>query len=69
MHQSLIQWIGDPIKIVLGDSSVSTAYANPDKWNFDGIECFSEKIPEGDIIKIFEDDQQPIQAVGSESFY
>jgi hypothetical protein len=32
------------------------------------MECFSGKI-HGDIIKVFDDDQQPIQAVGSESFY
>jgi hypothetical protein len=69
MHQSLIQWIGDIVEVVLGDSSVSVAYVCPDEWNFEGVECFSRKIHEGDIIKIFYDDQQPIQAIGSESFY
>jgi hypothetical protein len=69
MHQSLIQWIGDMIELVLGDSSVIIAYASPDEWNFDGMECFSGKIHEGDVIKVFDDGQQPIQAAGSESFY
>jgi hypothetical protein len=65
----LIQWIGDTVEVVPRDSSVSVAYVYPDEWNFEGVECFSRKIHEGDIIKIFDDDQQPIQAIGSESFY
>jgi hypothetical protein len=68
MHQSLIQWIGDTVEVVPGDSSVSVAYVSPDEWNFEGVECFSGKIHEGDIIKVFDDDQQPIQAIGPESF-
>jgi hypothetical protein len=68
MHQSLIQWIGDTVEVVPGDSSVSVAYVSPDEWNFEGVECFSGKIHEGDIIKVFDDDQQPIQALGPESF-
>jgi hypothetical protein len=57
MHQSLIQWIGDTVEVVLGDSSVSVAYVSPDEWNFEGAECFSRNIHEGDIIKVFDDDQ------------
>jgi hypothetical protein len=68
MHQSLIQWIGDIVEVVLGDSSVSVAYVSPDEWNFERVECFSGKIHEGDIIRIFDDDQQLIQAIDSESF-
>jgi hypothetical protein len=40
MHQSLIQWIGGTVEVVLGDSSVSVAYINPDERNFEGVECF-----------------------------
>ena len=60
MHQSLIQWIGDTMDIVPADSSISISYAEVDEWNFEGMECFCGKIYEGDIIKVFEDDQQPI---------
>jgi hypothetical protein len=65
MHQSLIQSIGDDVEVVPVNSSVSISYAGTDEWNFKGMECFSRKIYEGDIIKVFDDNQQPIQAVGS----
>jgi hypothetical protein len=68
MHQSLIQWIGDDVEVVPANSSVSISYAGIDEWNFEGMECFSRKVCEGDVIKVFDDNQQPIQAVGSESF-
>ena len=32
------------------------------------MECFSRKIYEEGVIKVFDDDQQPIQAVDSQSF-
>jgi len=68
MHQSLIQWIGDDIEVVPADSSVSISYARTYEWNFEGMECFYRKIYEEGVIKVFDDDQQPIQAVGSQSF-
>jgi len=68
MNQSFIQWVGDNVEVVLADSSVSTSYAEADECNFEGMECFYRKIYEGDIIKVFEDGQQLIQAVGSQSF-
>jgi len=68
MHQSLIQWIVDDVEVVLADSSVSISHAGTDEWNFEGMECFSRKVYEGDVIKVFDDNQQPIQAVGSQSF-
>jgi hypothetical protein len=57
MHQSLIQWIRDNVEIVPADSSISISYAEADESNFEGMECFSRKIYEGDIIKVFEDGQ------------
>jgi len=68
MHQSLIQWIGDDVEIVPANSSVSISYAGIDEWNFEGMECFPEKVYEGDVIKVFDDNQQRIQAIGSQSF-
>jgi len=56
MHQSLIQWIVDNVEVVLGDTSVSISYAEMDEWNFEGMECFSGKVYEGDVIKVFDDD-------------
>jgi hypothetical protein len=37
MHQSLIQWIGDIVEIVLVGSSVSISYVEADEWNYEGI--------------------------------
>ena len=68
MHQSLIQWIGDDVEVVPTDSFVSISYAGIDEWDFEGMECFIGKIYDGDVIKVFDDNQQPIQAVGSQSF-
>jgi hypothetical protein len=64
----LIQWIGDDVELVPADSSVSISYVGTYEWNFEGMECFSRKVYEGDAIKVFDDNQQPIQAVGSLSF-
>ena len=60
--------IGDDVQVVLADSSVSISYARTDEWNFEGLECFSIKVCEGDVMKVFDDDQQLIQAVDSQSF-
>jgi len=65
MHQSLIQWIGDDVEVVPADSSVNISYAGTDEWNFEGMGCFSGKIHEEGVIKVFDGDQQPIQAVDS----
>jgi len=68
MHQSLILWIGDDVEVGQADSSVSISYAGTDEWNFEGMECFFEKIYKESVINVFDDDQQSIQAVGSQSF-
>ena len=54
------------MEVVPADSTVSIAYSNPNEWNFESVECFSGKFHEG-IIKVFEDSQQPIQAVSSKN--
>jgi hypothetical protein len=56
------------VEVVTTDSSISISYAKVDEWNFEGVECFSKQVYEGDIIKVFGDGQQPIQTVGSKSF-
>jgi len=65
MHQSLIQWIGDDVEVAPADSCVSISYARIDEWNFESMECLSRKVYEGDVSKVFDDDEQLIQAVGS----
>jgi hypothetical protein len=57
MHQSLIKWIGDDVEVILADSSVSISCARTDESNFEGMKYFSGKVYEGDVIKVFDDNQ------------
>jgi hypothetical protein len=68
MHQCLIQWQGDNVEVVQADTSVSVATADPAYWEFE-LRMFSGKLWEGGIIKINEERQQPIQAIGPESLF
>jgi hypothetical protein len=67
MHQFLIQWIGDDVEIVHADDSVSVATAEPAYWEYDNVDCFSGKVWEVGPVNALNEDQQPIQAVGSNS--
>ena len=69
MHQCLIQWHGDNVELVHADDSVSIATADPMYWELEDFECFSTKLWEGGFIKINDESQQPIQAVGFESLF
>ena len=69
MHQCLIQWHGDDVELVRIDESVSIATVDPVYWELEDFECFSGKLWEGGVIKISDESQQPIQAIGSESLF
>ena len=69
MHQCLIQWHGDDIEVVRADESVSVATTDPVFWEQGDFECFSGKAWEGGFIKISNESQQPMQAIGSESLF
>ena len=69
MHQCLIQWHGDDVELVHADNSVSITIADPVYWELEDFECFSSKLWEGGFIKISDESQQPIQAIGSESLF
>ena len=60
---------GDNVELVHADDSVSIAIANPVYWELEDFECFSGKLWEGGFIKINDEGQQPIQAVGSKSLF
>ena len=68
MHQCLIQWQGDN-EVVQADTSISVATADPAYQEFEDCECFSGRVWEGGIIKISDECQQSIQAIGSESLF
>ena len=69
MHQCLIQWHGDDVELVHADDSMSIVTANPMYWELEDFECFSSKLWEGGFIKINDESQQPIQAVGSKCLF
>lgn len=60
MHQSLIQWQGDKIEVVPTNRSVNVANADLSVWEMDGIDCLSGKIWQGDYLKVFDCDIQPV---------
>ena len=48
------------MEMIFADDSVSVAIADPAYWELSDFECFSSKTWEGGIIKIYDDNQQPI---------
>ena len=59
----------DDVELVHADDSVSIAIADPMYWELEDFECFSGKRWEGGFIRINDEGQQPIRAVGSESLF
>jgi len=69
MHQCLIQWHGDNVELVHADDYVSITTTDLMYWELEDFECFSGKRWEGGFIRINDEGQQPIRAVGSESLF
>jgi len=68
MHQCLVQWVGDNIEIVLGDSSHVIASVEAD--TYERTRCISGEVWEKDFLKVANYEIPPIQVVGSdEEFY
>jgi hypothetical protein len=64
MYQCLVQWVGDKIEIVAGDSSYVIASTEAD--TYERTRCISGKIWEKDFLKVADYEIPPIQAVGSD---
>jgi len=64
MHQCLVQWVGDKIEIVPGDSSYVIASSEAD--TYERTRCISGEIWEKDFLKVADYEIPPIQAVGSD---
>ena len=69
MHQCLIQWHGDDVELVHADESMSIATVDPVFWELGDFECFFGKLWEGGFIKISNEGQQPIQAIGFDNLF
>ena len=63
----LIQWHGDDVKLVCADESISIATTDLVFWELGDFECFSGKTWEGGFIRVNNESQQSIQAVGFEN--
>ena len=64
MHQCLVEWVGDKIEIVLGDSSYVIASAEADTYEW--TRCISGEVLEKDFLKVADYEISPIQAVVSD---
>jgi hypothetical protein len=41
LHQFLIQWVGDDVEVVHGDTSACVAMANSSIWTYNDVRCLS----------------------------
>jgi len=64
MHQCLVQWVGDKIEIIPGDSSYVIATVEAD--TYERTRCISGEVWEKDFLKVAYYEIPPIQAVGSD---
>jgi len=64
MHQCLVQWVGEKIEIVPGDSSYVIASAEAD--TYERTRCILGEIWEKVFLKVADYEIPPIQAVGSD---
>ena len=64
MHQCLVQWVGDKIEIVPGDSSYVIASAEANTYK--KTRCIAGEIWEKDFLKVADYEIPPIQSVGSD---
>jgi len=62
MHQCLVQWIGDKIDIVPGDSSYVIASVEAD--TYEQTRCISGEVWEKVFLKVVHYEIPPFQAVG-----
>jgi len=64
MHQCLLQWVGDKIEVVPGDSSYIIVSVEPD--TYEQTKCLLGEAWEKEFLRVVDYEIPPIQAVGSE---
>ena len=64
MHQCLVQWVGDKIEVVPGDSSYIIASTESD--TYERTRCIRGEAWEKDFLKVADYEIPPIQAVSSD---
>jgi hypothetical protein len=66
MHQCIIQWIGDSIEMVKGETSLTVAATEAHGWIYDRVSCISGKAWDTKYLKVSDFGLKLIQAVGSD---
>jgi hypothetical protein len=66
MHQCIIQWIGDSMEEVQGETSLIVATTEAQGWTYDRVSCISGKSWETKYLKVSNFGLKPVQAVGSD---
>jgi hypothetical protein len=65
MHQCIIQWIGDSVEVVQGESSLTAAATEAQGWTYDWVSCISGKAWDTKYIKVSDFGLKSVQAVDS----
>jgi hypothetical protein len=66
MHQCIIQWIGDSVEVVKGETYLTVAATEAQGWTYDRVSCIFGKAWNTKYLKVSDFGLQPIQAVDSD---
>jgi hypothetical protein len=66
MHQCIIQWIGDSVEVVQGETSLTVAATEAQGWTYNRVSCISGKAWDTKYLKVFDFGIKLVQAVGSD---
>jgi hypothetical protein len=66
MHQCIIQWIGDSVEVVQGETSLTVEATKAQGWTYDRVSCISGKAWDTKYLKVSNFGLKPVQAVSSD---
>jgi hypothetical protein len=63
-HQCIIQWIGDSMEVVQGETSLTVEAIEAQGWTYDPVSCISGKAWDTKYLKVSDFGLKPVQVVG-----
>jgi hypothetical protein len=66
MHQCIIQWIGDLVEKMQGETSLTVAATEAQGWTYDRVSCISRKAWDTKYLKVSNFGLKPVQVVSSD---
>jgi hypothetical protein len=66
MHHCIIQWIGDSVEVVQGETSLTIAATEVQGWTYDRVSYISGKAWDTNYLKVSDFGLKPVQSVGSD---